>query len=456
MRALTVLALALASATSLPGMAAAADDSGRRWLAGDHHVHSEWSVGWDTSTTPPTPVPGGDSPYSRPDNARAARTHGLAWMVHTDHGGPNHSQVSRDHAWPALLAARKAVPEVIQFHGMEFDVPSGEHASLIIAPGAGEEAQQFTIEQRFNRREVMDTSTRDSEAHMLDALRYMQGLQPRPLMFVNHPSRTATGPGQWGKVTPQDLRHWQDAAPQVLVGMEGAPGHQADTATRGLYRNAQAPSYGGFDQMTAKVGGEWDALLAEGRRFWITANSDAHRHRGMGGADFYPGEYSKTYVWARPQAEDVLDGLRHGRIFVVTGDLISGLSMQLQAGRQMATSGDTLRMRAGEALHLKVVLDLPDAPNARGDRPALVHVDVIQGGGAGTAPKVTTLTANDWQRKDGQVRFTLDLPAPERTGYVRLRGSSTGERDPVADVPGEDPWKDLWFYSNPVFVEVQG
>jgi hypothetical protein len=24
------------------------------WLAGDHHIHSEWSVGWDNSTTPPT------------------------------------------------------------------------------------------------------------------------------------------------------------------------------------------------------------------------------------------------------------------------------------------------------------------------------------------------------------------------------------------------------------------
>lgn len=455
MRALTILSLAVAGACSFTAMAA---EDGRRWLAGDHHVHSEWSVGWDTSTMPPTPIRGGDSPYTRTHNAMAAREHGLAWMVHTDHGGPNHSQVSRDHAWPALLEARKAVPEVIQFHGMEFDVPAGEHASLIIAPGAQEEAQQFAIEKTFNRREVLDTSTRDSEEDMLKALRHMQGMRPQPLMFVNHPSRTATGPGVWGKVTPAELRDWQDAAPQVLVGMEGAPGHQADRKTRGLYRNAPAPSYGGFDQMTAKVGGEWDGMLAEGRRFWITANSDAHRHRGIGGADFYPGEYSKTYVWAREDAGDVLDGLRHGRIFVVTGDLIDGLSMQARSGKAVAASGDTLKVKTGARITLEVELHVPDSRNAHGDRPELVHVDVIAGeaGDAGPAMRVTSLTANDWQRKDGRIRFSMDVPAPAKNGFVRVRGSSTGERDPAADVPGEDPWKDLWFYSNPIFIEAQG
>jgi hypothetical protein len=35
---------------------------------------------------------------------------------------------------------------------------------------------------------------------------------------------------------------------------------------------------GGFDQMTARSGGFWDAMLGEGRRWWITANSDAHEH----------------------------------------------------------------------------------------------------------------------------------------------------------------------------------
>lgn len=451
------LALALAGACGTAHAATTTDDAAR-WLPGDHHVHSEWSVNWDESTNPPTPIRGGDSSYTRTDNAKAAKEHGLAWMVHTDHGGPNHSLVTRDHAFPELLAARKAVPQLIQFHGMEFDVPAGEHASLIFAPGAQEAAQQFEVEQRFNRREPLDPSTRDSGEQMIAALRHLQGLQPQPLMFINHPSRTATAPGVWGEVTPQELRDWQDAAPDVLVGMEGAPGHQADRKTRGLYRNGKAPSYGGFDQMTAKVGGEWDVMLAEGRRFWITANSDAHRHRGIGGADFYPGEYSKTYVWAKPQATEVLDGLRHGRAFVVTGDLIDGMTLQLRSGDASASSGETLKVKRGATLTLQVELQQPGTPNWHNERPQLDHVDVISGQAGKRAPamQVKTLTAAQWQRDGERIAFSVELPAPQRSGFVRLRGSSTGEGEPLADVPGEDPWKDLWFYSNPVFVEVEG
>ena len=66
----------------------------RRWLAGDHHIHSRYSVGWNDSTTPPTPIIAGDARYPIPTNAEMARKHGLSWMVSTDHGGPNHSKLN--------------------------------------------------------------------------------------------------------------------------------------------------------------------------------------------------------------------------------------------------------------------------------------------------------------------------------------------------------------------------
>lgn len=437
----------------------AADDTGaRRWLPGDHHVHSEWSVTWDDRTSPPTPIRGGDSPYSRTRNAEEARRHGLAWMVHTDHGGPGHSKVTRDSAWPALRQARRDVPQVLQFHGMEFDVPAAEHASLIIAPGALEADMLVDIEQRFNRSEVSDGSRESPEA-MLDALRHMQGLQPRPLMFVNHPSRTATGVGAWGRVEPAELRAWQDTAPDVLVGMEGAPGHQADRRHRGLYRNDAAKTFGGFDQMTAQVGGVWDSMLAEGRRFWITATSDSHRNADMGGADYWPGEYSKTYVHARHEAEDIFDGLRQGRVFAVTGDLIDTLDLQVSAeGAASATLGGTLQVAAGAPMTVRVAVTVPDAPNFNGDRHAIDHIDVIAGqAGADGQPEMTvqTLRAAQWTQDDDRISFEIELPAPRALGFVRVRGTSSTEIEPTMDAIGEDPWQDLWFYSNPVFVEVR-
>lgn len=435
-------------------------DAGRDWQAGDHHVHSEWSVDWDRSTTPPTPLRGGDSPYTRSRNARQALKYGLSWMVHTDHGGPGHSSVTRDHAWPALQQARRDVPTLIQFNGMEFDVPAAEHASLIIAPTARERDELVEIERRFSRNEPADGVQRDDLQTMLDALAHMRALPAPPVMFVNHPSRTATGVGQWGEVEPDELRAWYDAAPYVLVGMEGAPGHQAIRSERGLYRNAAAPTFGGFDQMTAQVGGVWDTLLAEGRRFWITATSDSHHNLRDGGRDYDPGEYSKTYVWARRDAGDILDGLREGRMFAVTGDLIDALELTVRGsdhGGRTAGLGGTLALPTGARMRIELRVRQPATPNAHGEHPALSGMELIVGSpGDHGMPVMQTRRwrADQWHRDGDWLAVTWDLPVPARGAFVRARGTSSGEATPLADVPGEDPWQDLWFHSNPVFVDV--
>ncbi len=455
----TLLALAMLAA-SAPALAATPDsdaDAGRQWLAGDHHVHSEWSVEWDRSTNPPTPIRGGDSSYSRTRNAAQAKAFGLRWMVHTDHGGPGHSVVTRDHAYPALLQARADVPDVIQFNGMEFDVPAGEHASLIIAPGPDERDQLVTAERDYSRSEPLEGS-RDTQQKMLAALGYLRGLQPQPLMLINHPSRTATDVGVWGKVTPEEMRSWHAAAPQVLVGMEGAPGHQGIRSERGLYRNKAAPTFGGFDQMTAQVGGIWDQMLADGLRFWITASSDSHVNVRDGGRDYDPGEYSKTYAWARPEADDILDSLRHGRTFAVTGDLVDRVELSVGEGTRSATLGETLQVSADGTLQVQLRVRQPKVPNANGDRPALKLIELVAGGkDADGVLKMQSrhFAASDWQRDGDWISVTWTLPVPANGGFVRARGNSTGERVALADVPGEDPWQDLWFHSNPVFIEVR-
>lgn len=459
MRLLSLLPIVALMAWAGPAQAAGPDD-GRRWQAGDHHVHSEWSVDWDRSTSPPTPIRGGDSPYTRSRNAQRALANGLSWMVHTDHGGPGHSVVTRDQAWPALLQARREAPALIQFNGMEFDVPAAEHASLIIAPGPEERDQLVAIERQYSRGEPLQPDTRDDGQLMLDALTHMQSLTSPPLMFINHPSRTATGIGQWGEVEPAELRAWHDAAPQVLVGMEGAPGHQAAPAHRGLYRHVAAPTFGGFDQMTARVGGVWDQMLAEGRRFWITATSDSHVNLRDGGRDFDPGQYSKTYVWARHEAADILDGMREGRMFAVTGDLIDALELTVRAvgdADQGAAMGGTLPLPADGTIRVKLRVRQPAQPNFNGQRPALDHVELIVGTSDGSeAPQmeVKRIGADEWKREGQWLSMSWELPAPRQGGFLRVRGTSTSETAPLADVPGEDPWQDLWFYSNPVFIEV--
>ena len=109
------------------------------------------------------------------------------------------------------------------------------------------------------------------------------------MFFANHPARK-------GLDSPHEIRGWRERQPRIALGMEGAPGHQAAGmpapigagSGRGFYDNSPTAdsfagyplesylTWGGYDWMTSTVGGLWDSLLAEGRPWWITANSDSH------------------------------------------------------------------------------------------------------------------------------------------------------------------------------------
>ncbi len=446
-----------------------------RWLAGDHHIHSRFSVGWDTLTTPPSPILGGDAIYPIPTNAEMARDHGLEWMVSTDHGGPNHSRVNAEYAYPELLESREAVPEVVQFYGMEFDTPGADHSSMIVPHSHEERDQLRSIESRYSRNEPWPADpTWNTESRMLEALVFLRDMDREPVVIANHPSRSARGLGEYGLYGPEEFRAWNDTAPRVAVGMAGAPGHQAvtladdgtiDDGPRGGY--SRHPTMGGFDQMTAVLGGFWDSMLGEGRRWWITANSDSHIHWREGGVDFWPGEYSKTYVFAEKTHDAILAAIREGHVFVTTGDLISELwvTAEVVGGERIASIGDALRVPSGSTVRVTIRFLDPVEPNHRGETPEVARVDLIAGEVHGpvedrstdvnpTTRVLSRMAADAWS-SDGPYRImTFELENVTHDGYVRVRGTNTQELEPQPDPRGEDPWSDLWFYSNPIFLEV--
>lgn len=453
--------------------AVAQEQTERTWLAGDHHIHSRYSVDWDYQTDPPSPIIGGDANYPIPMNALMAKYYGLSWMVSTDHGGPNHSKVNLELAYPELMQSRKAVPEVIQFYGMEFDTPGADHSSLIIPHTHDESEKLFNIESQFNKREPFPSdSTWDTENRMIDALDYMNRLDSKPVVIANHPSRSAAGLGEYGKDDPSELRDWNDKAPEIAVGMAGAPGHQATALSpdstfrmraRGGYNGF--PTMGGFDQMTAVLGGFWDSMLGEGRRWWITANSDSHVHWREGGSDFWPGEYSKTYVFAHKNHDDIIDGIRNGRVFVTLGDLISELYVTVEGGHHKADIGGSIHINSGEDVTITIRFKDPDLKNPWGQNPTVSRVDLISGEinppvtdrNSDTNPTTRVLARfndADWQT-DGDFRvLTYTISGLQKATYIRIRGTNGDESEPLADEKGENPWDDLWFYSNPVFIEM--
>ena len=483
---LLILCGALAAAASI------AQDADRQWLAGDSHIHSHWSPGYDRSTNPPTPILGRDALYPTPLNAQRARKFGLSWMVTTDHGGPQHSKLNLTAAYAELTQSRRDVPDVLQFYGMELNMPGMDHHTLIIPRADFEASALYDIEQRFDANEAFPVDpARRTAAARTAALAYMSSLPRLPLVFANHPSRSAKGLGAFGSDEPWEIRQNIETAPEVYRGMEGAPGHQASALTvgppvdlpsdtgsddtpsppggaRGGYRNKGAHTLGGFDQMTAVLGGFWDSLLGEGQRFWIVATSDSHVHyseRTRRGSDFWPGEFHKTYVHARKTYDDVLEGLRLGRIFAVAGDLVTALDIEAASGDRRARVGETLAIAAGSPVAVTIRFRDPGTMNHGGFNPQVTRVDLIAGDVRGrlidrhaytneTTQVVGRFTATAWTRRGEDVEIVATIPAVARNMYLRVRGTNGSDLEPQMDVPGENPWTDLWFYSNPIFINV--
>ncbi|WP_245657614.1 phosphoesterase [Herbidospora mongoliensis] len=440
---------------------------GRMWRAGDHHVHSEYSGAFDTSVTPPKFSKGADAVYPIVTNAIMAKHFGLTWAMCTDHGGPNHSKVNLEQAYPDLLRSRILVPDVLQFWGMEFDAPALDHHTLMIPHHSGEAQQLFELEKHYAKLEAFPVDPgRDTEAKMVEFLKAAKGMGNKPLVIAHHASRSATGLGVYGLDTPKEFRNGNNAAPDIYVGFEGAPGHQAgplNGGARGGYGNH--PTYGGFDQMTARVGGLWDSLLGEGRRWWITATSDSHVHWTRGGSDFWPGEYSKTYVYARQDYADIMDGLRNGRIWVTTGDLITSLDLTASGQGREAASGETIMLsrRNRSDVEIEIRFRPRTVVNGNGVRPQVRRVDLITGQITGpnadvnadtnpTTKVVARFGPRDWHKQGSEYVIRHTLRNVESDMYARVRGTSTDEAEPLADGK-ESPWDDLWFYSNPVFVQ---
>jgi hypothetical protein len=334
------------------------------------------------------------------------------------------------------------------------------------------------------------------------------------LVLANHPSRL-------GIDSPGELRGWRDADPSIMIGMEGAPGAQGAaipgwrgaTSIRGEYENKPSAqswpafpaeayvTYGGFDWMTATVGGMWDAMLAEGKLFSITTNSDNHRtvfdtlrngdwlpgqnfdNTGklpdpvetgtpQAGSDFWPGQFSRTHVGVTGYGyQQVMAGLRAGRVWVDHGQLLDGINVRLDG----VTLGGRLRVRRGQRLTLEVTVTTASRPNYHGELPKLAHVDVIRGAVRGPAkdrtdwraPATRVVRSVDTRGRTGTYTLRIPIDPITEPTYLRLRGSDgkrngpgllgakIDPRGPIAHEPGNgDPWLDTWFYTNPIFIDL--
>jgi len=316
------------------------------YVAGDFHQHTTYT----------------DGSYTMGKMMEMSNKYGLDWWANSEHGGGFQTwglvtgidlgtsvkwsaagiaklgkangenmwrwQSIRDWSYRDVQLWRKVYPQKLILQGYEMNVPGHEHASTCIIANQFDSLNVNPIAQfeyMFDNSDKDDTnpngwvkSTKSGHEKAVEAMSWLQNNYPKTSWVVPaHPERYKyNGSTGWNI---NHLRDMNNAAPDVFFGFESIPGHQKST-NRGEYASTRpsygTETYGGAGWMSAKVGGLWDAMLSEGRHFWIFANSDCHNNESTGG-DFFPGEYQKTYTYVtkKQDAQAIADGLRSGNSY---------------------------------------------------------------------------------------------------------------------------------------------
>jgi len=521
-----------------------------RYVAGDFHQHTTYT----------------DGNYSFGYMMEKNNQFGLDWWANSEHGGAFNrwgiasgddlgSTVTWDNTgivvkgnnltgnnmwrWQSLSEwsfrdvqlYRRVFPDKLIIESYEMNVPGHEHASM------GVLGNQFnatnpdvdalaSFEYLFDANDLDDSQplgitetkmTTNNHAKAVASVKWLQDNYPEQSYVIPaHPERYRySGTTGWNI---EHLRDLNNAAPDVFFGFESFPGHQMST-NRGEYGDAVARpplgsygicTYGGCGWMSAKIGGLWDALLSEGRHFWLFANSDCHNNNtATAGGDFFPGEYQKTYTYVTDlNAQAIIAGLRSGNSWVVTGDLIDSLSFTIgtaSMGGNYTTDQDNVTINTR--------LRDPQGKNNNtcggSDTPELHHFDLIAGVVTDKISPPVNVPADgitgysDAYKKDsvettkviarfgktaapadpcgiettawadegnGMISISYPVKLTEGKMYFRLRGTNQplntlNETDacgnPLPDSlmypnTAVKAFADLWFYSNPVFVTSSG
>ncbi len=387
------------------------------WLKADTHVHTQFS----------------DGGIELGEVVRRAYRNGCDVLAITDHADSG-LQATSDEYFAALDAARQQYPDLIVLAGLEWNVPpwqGREHAAVLVAPGPRAQATLREFQARFDD---WQRDTRDSE-RALAALRWLTARADRasgtPVVFYNHPSRKR----QSASELVGELLALRAAGP-VAVGFEGGPGHQ-DSQPIGTYQPG-LPTIDRWDPAAAEVGGAWDQMLQRGASVWgALATSDFHNADPQAPDDYWPGEFSETWLYAENRTPPAaLVALREGSFFGVHGHIAQSVQLSVAADGlpRPAIAGESIQAPAGALLAVTLDLEMPLLD--WNDKPNLVdEVELIV-----VTPKEAQVAA---RQPPALVGPALQLLVPATPGGLAIRARG---RRIVEDGP------DLMFYTNPIQV----
>lgn len=381
------------------------------WLKAETHVHTKFSDGGHTV----------DELVDR------AAANGCDVLAITDHSDGNLTAATPEyHA--AIAAARARVPRLTVLTGIEWNVPPGkgqDHAVLLLPAALDSSALMSEFKERFDDELKKGENPELAEAAFAWLREKTRG-GPAPVMFLNHPGRRAA---DIGAVSTQ-LQWLQTIGDGVFVGAEGAPGHQNARPLGAYSRTLKLEDR--WDPAIAPPGAAWDEQLSRGSRLWgALATADFHGP----GEDYWPCQFSATWVYARNRsAEAVLDAFHAGSFAGVHGHIAREVQLAVAADGlpRPAIAGESVRVKAGTSLRVELRALIPErdwagAPNK------IDTVDLIG------VTKDGALIVKAGALDHGVFRH--ELRAPHGGITLRARGRRVVDHGP-----------DLLFYTNPVTV----
>jgi len=387
------------------------------WIKADLHVHSRFSDGIRT-------------PREIADQAKIHACDAIALTEHTD----SELKGATDEYFAAIAELRAEHPDLIILDGIEWNVPPGagdDHAGLLVPPGP----EGVHVLKEFKAR--FDDWGRDShdEALALTALRWLSNesadWDTPPVLIFNHPSRKLAH-----SLDPlAKLRRFRAESP-ILIAIEGAPGHQGRNSI-GSYERTET-TIDRWDPAAARTGDLWDQLLQGGEDWWgALAFSDFHEEVADGLHDYWPGQFSETWLYVPERtAAGVLRALRAGCFFADHGAIVREVKLTVEAPglERPAWAGESIRVPESTPVVARVAMSVPERdwtgePN-RIDRIELIAVDA-------NGARVVAARAPEAQ----PIAFTESVPVSKGGVVLRARGTRL--------VPGGPS---LCFYTNPVRV----
>lgn len=396
------------------------DWSGRgEWIGADLHAHTRFS----------------DGAHSVAEVAEKARQFGCRALAITDHADRRGRAATPEYE-ADVRAARTAHPDLAIVAGLEWNVPpwgGEEHASVLVPPGPRELATLAEFKRRFDDFQLEDRPKPDARA----ALEWLAGATSGspPVVVYNHPSRADAASME----NVIDIRRWRDVN-DLVVGFEGAPGHQRYTPTGGYkYKEKTIERW---DPVAARPGDAWDTLLQGGVDVHgALAASDFHNASPRDLHDYWPCEFAETWLYVPERSPaGVLEALRAGSFFAAHGHIARAVELTVTAAglSRPAAPGEAIEAAPGAVLTVSLSLTVPERDwQAQPNRLDAVEFLVVTPGDV----SVRSHALGGPGRRSASDTIVLG-PAGV---VIRARG-----RRIIADGP------DLMFYTNAVRVTASG